>query len=149
MWSTTASASSWRQSTRRRLEDPDAHGGIRCRKIIAMGGGRPGDTDVAVRDDRVSAVGTPEDVAICGGASRRRYSLTRFSCRVSSMRKPHMLAAGFLRFTYVGYHDRAAPRWFAIGVDLSNAPRAGQGCRLKLPRLRGPFDRTGQPAFPG
>ena len=34
--------------------------------IAGMGGDRPGAADVAVRDDRVSAVGTLEDVAIWG-----------------------------------------------------------------------------------
>ncbi len=90
-----------------------------ARKIITMDAGRPEVTHVAVRDGRILAVGTLDEVSGWGD-----FPLDdRFADKVLMPGfvegHCHLLAGGMWRFLYVGFQDRVDPDgrpWQGVGT---------------------------------
>lgn len=80
-----------------------------AKKIITMTANRPEATHVAVRDGRVLAVGSLEEVAGWGEFQLDETFANKVLLPGFVEGHAHMMAGGIWNFTYVGYQERTSP----------------------------------------
>jgi len=81
----------------------------KAKKIITMNPANPTATHVAVRDGRILAAGTLEEMAGWGDFNQDESFKDKILMPGFIEGHSHLMAGGIWRFTYVGYQDRVDP----------------------------------------
>jgi predicted amidohydrolase YtcJ len=115
---------------------------FRARKIITMDHNRPEATHVAVRDGRILAVGTADDFADWGSATRDDRYGDKVILPGLVEAHAHVMAGGIWRYVYCGHYARTDPDgrvWDGVTTNDAVAARLS-GARGQGPVVGWGFD---------